>query len=216
MNLITEKFKERVCAWKKEICSHKKLIFISICLFILANVINQIAGHYVDKVASAAVSDLILDHLGPMNLSFLFTWGYICVLVTLFAYPLFFKVKELHTVISQFSLLVLIRSFFIILTHLRAPLDAIRGNLPTIYETFAFSNDMFFSGHTSICFIGFLLFRKEKIGKFFLIATFVMAFTVLAMHVHYSIDVFAAFFITYGSYKLGKYIFKGMNGNEKN
>jgi len=32
----------------------------------------------------------------------------------------------------------------------------------------------------------------------------VMAATVLLMHVHYSIDVFSAFFITYGIYKIGQ------------
>ena len=38
-----------------------------------------------------------------------------------------------------------------------------------------------------------------------------MAFSVLAMLVHYSIDVFAAFFITYGTYKLSDNIFNKLN-----
>ena len=32
-----------------------------------------------------------------------------------------------------------------------------------------------------------------------------MGITVLGMHQHYSIDVFAAFFITYGCYKFGNW-----------
>ncbi len=208
-------FKIKFESWKSELREHKKLIFLSIALLIIANIINHIAGRYVDKMADAAVSDLILDHFGPINLNLIFSYGYIIILTTLFAYPLLFKVKELHSVISQFSLLVLIRSFFIILTHLRAPLDAVRGNLPQIYSIFSFQNDMFFSGHTALAFLGFLLFKEEKIGIFFLIASFVMAFTVLSMHLHYSIDVFAAFFITYGSYKVGDWIFKKVNGRKK-
>ena len=35
-----------------------------------------------------------------------------------------------------------------------------------------------------------------------------MAITVLGMHQHYSIDVFAAFFITYGVYKMGGWVIK--------
>lgn len=203
---------KRIEEWKRELKIHKKLIYISIMFFIIANIINQLAGHYVDKKASAAVSDLILDRLGPLNLSFIFTYGYITLLVIFFTYPLAAKVRELHSAISQFSLLILVRSFFIILTHLRSPLDAVSTDLPTIYGIFnSFSNDLFFSGHVALAFLGFLLFRKEKIGIFFLIASFIMAFTVLAMHVHYSIDVFAAYFITYGSYKAGNWLFSKMN-----
>jgi membrane-associated phospholipid phosphatase len=52
-----------------------------------------------------------------------------------------------------------------------------------------------------MAFMAFLVFRKETIGKFFLILTAIFSVTVLLMHVHYSIDVFSAFFITYGVYK---------------
>jgi len=125
---------------------------------------------------------------------------------------LFYKVHELHIAISQFSLLVMIRSFFVSLTHLKAPVGAIIATeAPRLYALLDFQNALFFSGHTAIPFLGFLLFKKEKIGKFFLIATIVMALVVLFMHVHYSIDVFAALFITYGTYKVGEWLFKKVN-----
>jgi hypothetical protein len=43
---------------------------------------------------------------------------------------------------------------------------------------------------------------------FFLVMSLVLATTALLMHVHYSIDVFSAFFITYGTYHLGEWLFK--------
>jgi membrane-associated phospholipid phosphatase len=105
--------------------------------------------------------------------------------------------------------LVMVRSFFITLTHLKIPADAIIVEFPKIYDFVAFNNDLFFSGHTAIAFLGFLLFIKQKTLRiFFLISTVVMAITVLFMHVHYSIDVFASLFITYGSYKIGEMFFK--------
>jgi hypothetical protein len=38
-------------------------------------------------------------------------------------------------------------------------------------------------------------------------ASIVLAITVLLMHVHYSIDVASAYFITYGVYKVGDQLF---------
>lgn len=196
--------------WKREIIKHKYLVALSIIFFVIALMLNDAAGDYVAVAGKTVASDLILDHLPVVNLSFFFIYGYLAVILLLIFYPLFFKVRKFPLVISQFSLLVLLRSFFITLTHLATPTDAIILHLPRLFNVFAFHNDLFFSGHTALPFLGFLLFRKEKLGIFFLIMTFVLASTVLFMHVHYSIDVFAAFFITYGSFKIGNWLFKRM------
>ncbi len=74
-----------------------------------------------------------------------------------------------------------------------------------------FKNDLFFSGHTAVPFLGFLLFKNRKVKYTFLGASIIMAITVLLMHVHYSIDVFSAFFITYGTFKIGEWLFKKMD-----
>jgi len=201
--------------WKKELWQHRKLIALSVLMYAIALVLNFAAGRYVEKKINFSVTDLVLDHIPTINLEYLFTYGITIIIALIFIYPLFFKIKELHVVISQFSLLILVRSFFIILTHLQQPADAIISNLPKVFDWFTFNNDLFFSAHTAIPFLGFLLFRKEKIGIFFFIATLVMAATVLLMHVHYSIDVFAAIFITYGTYRFGKFLFKKINHSEK-
>jgi hypothetical protein len=197
--------------WKEEFREHKWLILLSIFFFIVAIILNQLASNYSAKKNALPVSDLILDNLPSVNLGMLFVWGFLAVVLVLLFYPLFFKIKKFHIAVSQFSLLVIIRSFFITLTHLGLPIDSIRYYPTGIYNWFIFQNDLFFSGHVAIAFLGFLLYRKEKVGIFFFIATIVMAFTVLFMHVHYSIDVFAAFFITYGTYKIGNYLFNGKN-----
>lgn len=202
---------ERIQEWKKEISKHKKLIVLSLVFLAVAIILNSTAGNYADRKGSVAVSDLILDNLPTLDFDFFFIYGFMFILATLLLYPLLFNVKKLHIVISQFSLLVLIRSFFVSLTHLSMPVSALTYTAPKFFAFLDFKNSLFFSGHTAVPFLGFLLFRKEKIGIFFLIASFVMAFTVLAMHVHYSIDVFSAFFITYGSFKIGEWLFKKFN-----
>lgn len=59
------------------------------------------------------------------------------------------------------------------------------------------TKDLFFSGHTSTMFLFFLLLSRPG-DKFLAIAvSFFIAMAVLVQHVHYSIDVLAAFPITY-------------------
>jgi len=200
--------KEYVINWKNEFLRHKYLIGISIIFLIVSSILDYLSGTYTNRVGAAIAPDLILELIPPIDLEFVFTYGYLFVLFIFFAYPLFFKPKEIHEVISQFSLLVMIRSFFICFTHLKAPVDAIVVEFPWLISHLSFHNDLFFSGHTAFPFLGFLLFQESKIKYFFLAASIIMGITVLLMHVHYSIDVCSAFFISYGSYKIGKWFLK--------
>jgi len=202
---------KRLYEWKNEVWEHKNLIILSIIFLIIAIILNALAGNYADRKSTVTVQDIILDNIPSMNLDFLFIYGFSLIVGIFFIYPLLFKVKEFHMAISQFSLLVLVRSFFVSLTHLGTPANAISYTAPAWFTFLDFKNALFFSGHTAIPFLGFLLFKEKPIKIFFLMATIIMAATVLLMHIHYSIDVFAALFITAGSYKVGIWIFKKIN-----
>ena len=191
--------------WLREFVEYKYFISLSIMVFVIATFIDYFSGKYVTMTRTAHVPDLILDHFGPLNLGFLYIWGYITLVLTILLYPVLFHIRTLHIVISQFSILVMLRAVFVLLTHLQTPPDAIHVSFPGIFQSLSFENDMFFSGHTAIPFLGFLLFKKP-IRYFFLCGSFVMGSVVLLTHIHYSIDVFGAFFITYGSYKIGNLI----------
>lgn len=206
---------KKIKEWAKELKKHRYHILISLVFLAITLIINYFAGIYVNKMGLVIASDLILDHIPTVDLTFLYIFGYAIFIAVFFIYTIVFEIKRFDFVISQFSFLVLLRSFFISLTHLKAPAEAIAVNLPHIFNLLVFTNDLFFSGHTAIPFLGYLLFRKKKIGIFFLIATIVFASTVLLMHVHYSIDVFAAFFITYGSYKFGCWVFRNIEGKKE-
>jgi hypothetical protein len=197
-------FKKGFRDWVREFLQNWKLIGISLILVVLATIVDYHAGVYVTSTGAIDVPDLILNRIEkPIDLSPVFVYGYIAIIVTLFSYPLVFHIRTLHRVISQFSLLVTLRSGFIILTHLQTPVNAIDVSFPWIFGGLSFENDMFFSGHTAIPFLGFLLFRHSPIRYLFLMGSFIMGTTVLAMRQHYSIDVFGAFFITYCSYRMG-------------
>ncbi len=204
-------FKRRVREWYIEFNKYKYLILLSVFLVLIAIYVDYHSGVYVTNADVTAVNDLILDHIPPINLSFLFVYVYLAIMFIYFLYPLFFRIENLHKAIFQFSILLLIRSFFLIFTHLQTPVDVINTEFPWILKGLYFQNDLFFSGHTAIPFLGFLMFKNKKVKYFFLVSSLVMGATVLLMHQHYSIDVFSAFFIAYGSYHIGDFVLKELD-----
>lgn len=203
-------FHAKFIDWKKEIREHRNLILISFVLIIIALILDYSAGYYVTYKAQVEdVPDLLLKYIPPINLNFLFVYGWLFVLAVFVLYPLFFEVKKFHVVIFQSSFLIVLRSFFIILTHLQTPITAVGGQFPKVLSVLKFYNDQFFSGHVALAFLGFWIFWENKrLRYFFLISSIVMGIVVLVMHQHYSIDVFAAYFIVYGSYNIGEWLMK--------
>jgi hypothetical protein len=114
-------------------------------------------------------------------------------------------------VIVQFSILLVLRSLFLIFTHLETPPGSIPVSFPSIFGNLYFENDMFFSGHAAFPFLGFYVFRRSAIRYAFLVGAVVMGVVVLAMHIHYSIDVFAAFFMAYCSYRMGRRVLRRLD-----
>jgi hypothetical protein len=117
----------------------------------------------------------------------------------------------LHVVAIQFSLLLIVRSLFMIFTHVGTPEGAVSVHFPGIFSKLYFENDMFFSGHTAMPFLGFYLFRGNILRDVDLVGAIVLGIVVLAMHVHYSIDVFGAFFMTYCSYQMGTVLLRKLD-----
>jgi hypothetical protein len=205
MPIHRKKFSERVKEWRRELRSHRGLIILSLVFLVVGTALDLISGDFVTDVKTGVIApDIILDHVPPINLEIIFVYGPIVIIFLLFMYPLFFHVKKVHVVLTQFSLLIMIRGFFMIFTHLKPPIDAIPVSYPWFLDYFNFQNDLFFSGHTAVPFLGFLVFN-ERIRYFFFAGAIILGATVLLMHIHYSIDVLSAFFITYGSYKIGEY-----------
>ena len=100
------------------------------------------------------------------------------------------------------------RAAFVIMTHLGPYPDHIVTDLDT-FRYFTSGADLFFSGHTAIPFLYALIFWKDQILRYlFFCASFIAAAAVLFGHLHYSIDVFSAYFIVYGVYHIAVHFFR--------
>jgi len=197
--------------WAHDVWACKRMLAIAAVFTFVGLAVDYYCGSYVTATPGAKVPDLILDKIPTIDLSFLFVYGYMVLLMVLFLYPAFFRVRMFHVVAIQFSLLLVLRSVFMIFTHLETPAGSVAVSFPWFFENLYFENDMFFSGHTAMPFIGFYVFRRSRLRYFFLVGALVMGIVVLAMHLHYSIDVFAAFFMTYCSYKMGQRLLRKLD-----
>jgi len=200
---VSENLDVGVRTWTRELLQCRHLLALSGVFIAAALFADYQCGVYVTFRPAVKVPDLILDRLPTIDLSFLFTYGYMALIVGMFVYPLFRRIRMLHVVAIQFSLLLIVRSLFMIFTHVGTPEGAVAVHFPGLFSRLYFENDMFFSGHTAMPFLGFYLFRENRLRYVYLVGSIVMGVVVLAMHVHYSIDVFGAFFMTYCSYQMG-------------
>ncbi len=155
--------------------------------------------------AATSVDDTFFHIIPRMDLSWIFVAFEIILIGLAFLYGIFIEPKRLDFFFLAFAIFVLIRAFCISLTHIGIPVDYIQPTMGT--GDFFFHNDLFFSGHTGGPFLVALLLWEKKPWRYTLLAlSLVMAFTVLAMRLHYSIDIVGAYFITFGIFKITEYI----------
>ena len=168
---------------------------------------------YVNNLPSAPVTDLILSNIRVYNVGGIFVYGSVLLLFV----GLFVGLKEpkcLPFAMKSVALFTLIRAVFVILTHISAFPTQVVIDSPMFDGKFFYGiftgNDLFFSGHTGLPFLLALIFwdQNRTTRTIFLGFSALFAIVVLLGHTHYSIDVFSAFFITYGIFHICKFLFK--------
>lgn len=189
---------------------HKEFLvssLFSIVLLILSLIINFYAGTYATDAASNPVTDIILSNVPLWNIDAVFVYGTLLfwLFVTLVCIT---KPQTIPFLLKSISLFVLIRSVFVSLTHL-GPFPTHIAIQSNILNKFVFGGDLFFSGHTGLPFLLALLFWDSYyLRLLFLVSSIIFGVLVLLGHLHYSIDVLAAFFITFAIYHLAQFLFK--------
>ncbi len=183
-------------------------IGVGFLFLIVSIVITFFAILYATDRASGPVTDIILSNLPVYDVDGIFVYGPV-IFWMLVAIYLLYKPKKIPFTIKSIALFTIIRSIFITLTHI-GPFP-IHDQITTsgLLGVFTTGNDLFFSGHTGLPFLMALVFWDEKYLRwFFIAASIFFGAIVLMAHLHYSIDVFAAFFITFAIYHIAERFFK--------
>jgi len=180
---------------------------LAFLLFVCAGFINFYAGTYATREVSSPVTDIILSNTRVYNVEGIFIYG-ADALIIFIALLSFSRPKRLPFVLFSLSTFIFIRSGFISLTHIAPFPDNVAINLGEITSRFTFGGDLFFSGHAGIPFLMALLFWRNKLLRLiFLFWSIFFGIIVLLGHIHYSIDVASAYFITYSIYHIACYFF---------
>ena len=175
-------------------------------------VIQFFTSAYVNTLPSTPVADIILSNIRVYDVDGIFVYGS----VALFLICFFVGVRHIHRVpflVKSIASFTLIRSVFVVCTHVSAfPTHVAIASVFFSKEAFNgifTGNDLFFSGHTGLPFLLALMFWKDTFMRYtFLFFSGMFATVVLLGHIHYTIDVLAAFFITYSIFHICQIFFK--------
>ncbi len=176
---------------------------IALCAFGGALALNYVAGMAADAAGRTAhvEPDRLWRWLPLVDTSWVFVWGFGAFVACLFIVVALRERRRAAYIAWSYALLIALRSFFIVLTPMRLPPEAIHIGGGFLFEKLGryltFEHDLFFSSHTACPFLAFLILRGPYVRLLFLFFSLMLATAVLLGRLHYSIDVFGAFFITY-------------------
>jgi hypothetical protein len=164
--------------------------------------VSLLAGQYSVAHASNSVSDIVLSNVPAFNLDDLFVYGTLVFAAFVFIVALTYP-RRLPFMFFTLALFYLIRAGFVTLTHIAPFPERTAVDFGETIKRYFFGADLFFSGHTGTPFLLALVFWQDKSLRYLFIGcSLFFACIVLLAHLHYSIDVASAFFISYAIYHL--------------
>jgi len=174
---------------------------LGVVLLILAAIASRLANDFVNgfPLSTESLPDIIHQLGPPVDLNLLVTRGDQLLLVLMIAYFLFWDTESFPLALILLGSYFPIRAVFLFCTVLPTPFPRI-DDQPTLDLKIMFygTRDLFPSGHAgSIFILAFLVRNHRWVRRAGFALALVMSSAVLMMHVHYTIDVVWAFFISY-------------------
>ena len=195
-------------SWKTFFQTKRNRIEFVITILLLIAVIFSFSQflQFIEQREGVILPDPLLATFTPVDLTWLtFTLIYLSIII--FIYSIRNKPEDILMALQVYGLMVIFRTISMYLTPLNAPAALILLDDPFVQffgKGEILTKDLFFSGHTGTLFLLFLLTERKSLKFIFLISTIAVGIAVLLQHVHYSIDVFVAPFVAYGSFRIVK------------
>jgi hypothetical protein len=194
--------------WTKE---HRRSLFVGLFILAVAIIFQFYSSAYVNKISSNSVADFLLNLLPVVNLNWIIIEGaFLAILFTVIL--ILAKPQYLLFTIKAVGIFIATRAVFIAATHIGIYPGQINpdttGVFDNLYTGLGLQAGFFFSGHTGLPLLMSVIFWDEKVWRYvYMIMGLVFGVTVLFAHVHYTIDVLAAPYMTYGIFKMTQYFF---------
>ena len=192
--------------WKVTFTDRKfriEFLITIICTVVLFYYIPEFLN-YIESRPGVVLPDPILGLFNSVDVTWLtFIIIYLSVIVGLISFAR--EPKQILFAVQAYVVLIIFRAIAMYLTPFAAPEKILPLDDPFIQSIGSgtiLTKDLFFSGHTATLFLIFLIEKNKWLKALFLFLTIAVAICVLIQQVHYSIDVFAAPFFAYSSYKL--------------
>jgi membrane-associated phospholipid phosphatase len=189
-------------AWQEPRFRNKTIIALLLVSIILILLPTFFA--FIEKREGMVLQDFVLDAIPVIDVSiptFVVIWS-----VVLLVFYRIYQNPRLFLVIAYgFILMCILRVLTISLLPLNPPVGIITLKDPIANIAYGgngifITKDLFYSGHTGNMFLFFLCLQRKWDKIIALAASFIVGILVLVQHIHYSIDVFAAFIFTYFIY----------------
>ncbi len=189
-------------AWQLKSFRNKTFVALALVAIILLLLPSFFA--FIEKREGMVLQDFVLERLPASDVSiptFIIIWS----VVLLVFYRIYQNPSIFLVVAYGFILMCIARVLTISLLPLNPPPGLITLKDPIANIAYGgkgifITKDLFYSGHTGNMFLFFLCLQAKWDKIIALSASFMVGFLVLIQHIHYSVDVIAAFIFTYFIY----------------
>lgn len=183
-----------------------------LALFVVSYLFYTRLGWVADQRSLPTGSDWLLRRLPLVNTLPVLSWGFFALHLFAGGAAIAYYPRRMPFLLFLLAVYMIVRTAFVFLSPIGPPagmfdmrkLDFVFSK---IMGTWTFNNEFVFSGHTGIPFLFFMFFDTPKLKAVMLLGSLVMGACVLLSRNHYTVDVLAAYLVSYSIYKLSESLY---------
>jgi len=184
-----------------------QLIVTSVAILIIISLLPYFFHAIIGPRPGTSINDFVLTAFTPHDFSWVI-FGLIYSSLAITLQGVFRKPDRVLLGLKCFLILTLLRMVAMYVFTLEAPAGIIPLHDPLLdvvaYGGKVFNKDLFFSGHVATLTLFVLLEERPIVKRILLLNSLLVAGFILVQHVHYTIDVLVAPFITVGIFHVMK------------